>query len=116
MNHHECCNECAISGIIKLHSLVALDDKVITLPWTCENCTVSVICNTCKRRKKFMKLSDGFFGTDDASILKEKIELQDTDDKEQTDVESDDSSDDEDEADNDVITGDVAWGMCSRMW
>ena len=49
--------------------------------------------------------------------LKDKIELQDTDDEGQIDVESDDdSSDDEDEEDDDINAGDVVWGMCSRMW
>ena len=64
-----------------------------------------------------MKPSDIFLGNDDESILKDKIELQDTDDEGQTDVESDaNSSQDEDETEDDITAGDVVWGMCGRMW
>ena len=52
------------------------------------------------------------------SILKDKIELQDTDHEEQTGVESDDDSSvgDEDEEDHNITAGDVVSGMCGRMW
>ena len=76
-----------------------------------------MICQESKRRKEFVKPSDIFLGNDDESILKDKIELQDTDDEGQTDVESDaNSSQDEDETEDDITAGDVVWGMCGRMW
>ena len=73
--------QCPINGIMKLHSLVPQDDKVILLLWTCKSCTVSVICHECKGRKGFVKPSDVFLGNDDDSILKDIIELQDIDDE-----------------------------------
>ena len=55
-----------------------------------------------------MKPSDIFLGNDDDSILKDKIELKDTDDEGQTDVESDANSfQDEDETEDDITAGDV---------
>ena len=44
-------DECLINGIMKLHSVVALDDKVILLLWTRTNYTVSMIYHKCKGRK-----------------------------------------------------------------
>lgn len=85
-------DKCPINGIMKLHSLVTQDDKVILLPYICTNCTVSMICHKWKTRKELVKPSDASLGNDNDSILKDKIELQDTDDKGQTDNETDDDS------------------------
>ena len=41
-------DECLINGIMKLHSIVAQDDKVILLLWICTNYTVSMIYHNCK--------------------------------------------------------------------
>lgn len=97
-------DECLINGIMKLHSVVALDDKVILLLWTHTNYTVSMIYHKCKGRKQFVKPSDFSLGNDDESILRGKIELQHTAGRGQKNVESvesdDDSSGDEDKEDD----------------
>lgn len=63
-----------------------------------------------------MKPSDVFLGNDNDSILKDKIDLQDTNDERQSDVKSDDdSSGNEIEEDDNITAKDFAWGMCSRM-
>ena len=88
----ECINsrdESPINSIMKLHSLVTHDDKVILLPWTSTNYIVNVICHECKGKKEFVKPSNVSLGNYNDSILKDKIELHDTDDEAQTDVESD---------------------------
>ena len=106
-------------GIMKLHSLMAQDDKVILLPWTCTSYIVSVICLECKGRKEFLKLSDISLGNDDDLILTNKIKLQSTDGEGQIDLESDEkSSGDEDEEDNDITAEDVVWecvGECGIL-
>ena len=76
-------DECPVNGILKLHSLVAQNGKVILLPWTC---TVSLICRECKGRKAFVKPGHFSLGNNDYSILKDKIKLWDTDDEGQTEV------------------------------
>ena len=89
----ECINsrdESPINSIMKLHSLVTHNDKVILLPWTSTNYIVNVICHECKGKKEFVKPSNVFLGNYNDSILKDKIELHDTDDEAQTDVESHD--------------------------
>ena len=104
-------DECPINGIMKLHSLVAQDNKVILLPWSFTNCTLSVICHKCKGRKEFVKPRDVSLVNSDGSVPKDKIELQDADGKGQTDVASDDdSSGDEDEGDDNITAIDVLWG------
>ena len=52
-------------GIMKLRSLMAQDDKVILLPWTCTDYIVSVICLEYKGKKEFLKLIDISPGNDD---------------------------------------------------
>ena len=108
-------DERPVNGIMKLHSLMAQDDKVILLPWTCTSYIVSVICLECKGRKEFLKLSDISPGNDDDLIVTNKIKQQNTDDEGQTDVENDEKSGDKDEED-DITAGGVVWRMCGRMW
>ena len=84
---------------------------MILLPWSFTNCTLSVICHKCKGRKEFVKPRDVSLVNSDDSVLKDKMELQDADDKGQTDVASDDdSSGDEDEGDDNITARHVLWG------
>ena len=55
-----------------LHSLVTLDDKVITL-YKFKKCTLSVIYDERKGRKEFVEPREVFLGNDDYSILEEKL-------------------------------------------
>ena len=97
-----------------LHSLVTLDDKVITL-YKFKKCTLSAIYDERKGRKEFVELREVFLGNDDDSILEKKIELQDTDHEGQTDAESvGDSSSDEDKDDSNITSGDIVWGMLDQ--
>ena len=50
--------ECKISGIMKLHSLVNYNDKLIALQWTCTKCAFSIICSECKKLKPAAVPSD----------------------------------------------------------
>ena len=65
-------DECLIDGMMKLQRLVTQNDKVILLPRTCTNCTVSVIHHEWKGRKEFVKPSDVSRGNDDDSYKKTK--------------------------------------------
>lgn len=57
-----------------------------------------------------MKPSNVSLGNYNDSILKDKIELHDTDDEAQTDVMT--CEDEED----DITAGNLIWGMSGRMW
>ena len=107
-------DECVVEGIMKIHSLVTHDDKVICRQWTCTTCTVDTVCEDCKQSSTYVDITDVALGEDDDTLLRDRIKHNEDDG--QTDLESDDeSSSDEDDEDG-IAPGDIVWGLSGRMW
>ena len=104
-------DECKIDAIMKKHSLVAQEGKIITRRWTCENCTVSVICQECKESNSFVDARNVVLGTDDDNILIEKV--KDPEDEGQTDGESNVKESDVETEDQEetIQSGDIILGL-----
>ena len=115
-----------IPNISKQHGVSVHEDKVVSHMWTCTECTVAVICESCKVKGGVLK--------SDIKIVPPKTKSADNDDEsdEEDDVEKfadekdDGQTDDDDEDDDDASDsegeddeyqpGDVVWGLHGRLW
>ena len=100
-----------ISGISRVHSLVAKDNKLYLHELSCNKCTVNEVCEEC--------LADE--GATQEDIIKgNEFNDEETDDvfhDDDDDGQSDASSDDDDSEDDESVTsGGIVWAKHVRIW
>ena len=122
----------AIPLISKLHSAALNGTKVISHRWSCTDCTVSMLCESCKvqsgfdmkaakmKKSKSKKQDNKDDEDDDIPVAEQFYDDDDngqTDDEDEEDdqIESDDDESDE-EIDDEFQPGDIVWGLHGRIW
>ena len=101
-----------ISGISRIHSLVAKDNKLYLHELSCNKCTMNEVCEECLADEGATQ-EDIIKGNEFNDEERDNV-FHDDDDYGQSDASSDD--DDSKDDDESVTVGDIVWASHGRIW